>query len=86
VMGIGLAEPLPVVNAIKNVLAAIVNGIAGVIFVFISEVNWAAAAAIAVGAVLGAQLGGRVGRRLPPTVYRVIIVAVGVAAIVNLLW
>ena len=85
VMGIGLAESLPRVNAVKNVLAGIVNGIAGVIFVVISEVNWWAAGAIAVGSVIGAQVGGRVGRRLPALVYRVVIVAVGVVAIVSLL-
>ena len=34
---------------------------------------------------IGAQIGGRVGRQLPPLVYRVVIVAVGVAAIVSLL-
>jgi len=50
-----------------------------------ARVNWPAALAIAVGAVLGAQLGGRVGRRLPPLVYRVVIVVVGVAAIIGLL-
>ena len=41
--------------------------------------------AIAIGAVLGAQIGGRVGRKLPATIYRVIIVIVGIAAIVSLL-
>jgi hypothetical protein len=85
VMGIGLAETLPRVNALKNVLALLVNGIAGVLFIFISSVNWPAAGAIAVGSVIGAQAGGRVGRRLPPAVYRVVIVAVGIVAIVNLL-
>nr|WP_239579985.1 sulfite exporter TauE/SafE family protein [Microlunatus panaciterrae] len=85
VMGIGLDETLPRINAVKNVLAFIVNGIAAVIFIAISDVNWWAAGAIAVGAVVGAQVGGRVGRRLPPTVYRVIIVTVGVAAIISLL-
>jgi uncharacterized membrane protein YfcA len=48
-------------------------------------VNWTAAIAIAIGAVLGAQIGGRVGRKLPATIYRVIIVIVGIAAIVSLL-
>lgn len=85
VLGIGLAETLPRVNAVKNVLALLVNGVAAVVFAFVAEVNWAAAGVIALGAVLGAQLGGPVGRRLPPVVYRVIIVAVGVAAIVTLL-
>jgi uncharacterized protein len=84
ILGIGLAESLARINAIKNVLATIVNTIAGVVFVIVSEVNWPAAIAIAVGSVLGAQAGGRVARRLPATIYRVIIVAVGVAAIVSL--
>jgi uncharacterized membrane protein YfcA len=53
--------------------------------VIVSQVNWPAAIAIAVGSVVGAQVGGRVGRKLPATVYRVIIVVVGVAAIVSLL-
>jgi uncharacterized protein len=95
VMGIGLVESLARINAVKNVLAGIVNGVAGVLFVIITflptaqeeaQVNWAAAAAIAVGSVLGAQLGGRVGRRLPATLYRVVIVAVGAAAIISLVW
>jgi uncharacterized membrane protein YfcA len=85
ILGIGLSESLLKINAIKNVLATIVNGIASVIFVIVSEVNWPAAIAIAVGSVLGAQIGGRVGRKLPTTVYRVIIVGVGIAAIVSLL-
>lgn len=85
IMGIGLTETLPRINAVKNVLAFLVNGIAAVIFIVIADVNWWAAGAIAVGAVCGAQIGGRVGRRLPPTVYRVIIVVVGLAAIINLL-
>jgi uncharacterized membrane protein YfcA len=85
ILGIGLDEPLARVNALKNVLAMLVNGVAGVVFIIVSHVDWSVAVVIAVGSVLGAQLGARVGRRLPPTVYRVVIVAVGVAAIVNLL-
>jgi len=85
VMGVGLTESLARINALKNVLTGIANGVAGVVFVLISEVDWAVAAVLAVGSVLGAQVGARVGRRLPPKVYRVVIVLVGVTAIVNLL-
>ena len=94
VMGIGLSDSLPRINAVKNVLAVIVNGIAAVIFVVLpltpwasadARINWPAAVAIAVGSILGAQVGGRVGRRLPPVLYRVVIVCVGVAAIISLL-
>jgi uncharacterized membrane protein YfcA len=94
-MGIALTETLSRINAVKNVLAMIVNGIAGVVFAILpltpwaqpgAEVDWLVALIIAIGSVLGAQLGGRVGRRLPATVYRVIIVMVGAAAIVSLVW
>lgn len=84
-MGIGLPETLARVNAVKNVLALIVNGIAAVIFIFVADINWWAAGAIAVGAVIGAQIGGRIGRKLPQHVYRVVIVLVGIIAIINLL-
>ena len=50
----------------------------------ISEVDWWIVAALALGSVLGAQVGARVGRRMPPTLYRVVIVGVGVAAIIVL--
>ena len=40
--------------------------------------------ALAVGSVLGAQVGARIGRKLPPVVYRVVIVTVGVVAIIAL--
>lgn len=85
ILGVGLADPLPRLNALKNVLAGIANGVAGVVFILISEVNWWAAGAIAVGSVLGAQVGAHVGRRLPPVVFRVVIVTVGAVAIVTLL-
>lgn len=84
-MGIGLPETLARVNAVKNVLALIVNGIAAVIFIVVADINWWVAGAIAVGSVIGAQIGGRIGRKLPQQVYRVVIVLVGVIAIINLL-
>lgn len=84
VMGVALAETLPRINGLKNVLTAIANGVAGVVFVLISRVDWWVVGALAVGSVLGAQVGARVGRRLPPLVYRIVIVIVGLAAIVNL--
>ncbi len=85
VMGVALAETLPRINALKNVLVMVANAVAGVVFVIISEVDWWVVLALAVGSVLGAQLGARVGRRLPPLIYRVIIVCAGVAAIISLL-
>lgn len=78
-------EDLQRQNALKNVLAAIVNGIAAVVFVFFASIAWLPALLLAAGSAAGGQLGARVGRRLSPAVLRGVIVVVGVAAIVQLL-
>ncbi|MFC7303862.1 sulfite exporter TauE/SafE family protein [Streptomyces monticola] len=80
--GTFLREDLQRLNALKNVLAALVNGVAAVFFVVVAEVDWAAAGVIALGSTLGGLLGAKVGRRLPPAVLRGVIVAVGVTAAV----
>jgi uncharacterized protein len=85
VLGIGVDETLQRLNAVKNVLAAIVNAIAGLLFIVVAEVDWQVVALIAVGSVVGAQIGATVGRRLPAAVLRVVIVVVGVAALVSFL-
>ena len=85
VLGIGVDESLQRLNAVKNVLAAIVNGVAGLLFIAVAEVDWRVVALIAVGSVVGAQIGATVGRRLPGGVLRVVIVVVGVVALVSFL-
>lgn len=85
VLGIGVDESLQRLNAVKNVLAAIVNGVAGLLFIVLADVDWRVAALIAVGSVIGAQIGATVGRRLPAAVLRVVIVLVGVAALASFL-
>lgn len=84
-MGIAFTDSLQRVNAVKNVLAGLVNGMAAVLFIILSHVSWTAAGLIAAGSVLGGQIGARVGRKLPPAALRAVIVCVGVAAIVKLL-
>lgn len=84
-MGVLLDEDLQRINALKNVLAAVVNGVAAVFFLFVAHFDWTAVALIAVGSTLGGQLGAKVGRRLPPTALRAAIVLVGLLAITQLL-
>ncbi len=81
IMGVGIAEDLQRLNALKNVLAAIVNAVAGLLFVFLADVDWQIVALIGVGSVIGGQLGATVGRRLPSPVLRGVIVVVGVVAL-----
>jgi uncharacterized protein len=82
--GIAIPEDLQRLNALKNVLAALVNGVAAVVFVFFATVAWLPALLLAVGSAAGGQLGARIGRRLSPAVLRGVIVVVGIAAIVQL--
>jgi hypothetical protein len=84
-LGIAFTDSLQRVNAVKNILAGLVNGIAAVLFIALSHVAWTAAGLIALGSVLGGQIGARVGRKLPPAALRAVIVCVGIAAIVKLL-
>ena len=84
-LGIAFTDSLQRINAVKNILAGLVNGIAAVLFIAFSHVAWAAAGLIALGSVLGGQIGAHVGRRLPPAALRAVIVCVGIAAIVKLL-
>jgi uncharacterized membrane protein YfcA len=84
-MGLLLDDTLQRINGLKNVLAAIVNGVAAVLFLFVAHMNWAAVGLVAAGATLGGLIGARVGRRLPPAALRALIVVVGAAAIVQLL-
>ncbi len=83
-MGMLLDENMQRLNAVKNVLAALVNTVAAVFFLFAADFHWTAVALLAVGSALGGQLGARVGRRLSPAVLRGCIVVVGSVAIVQL--
>jgi uncharacterized protein len=84
-MGVAFTDSLQRINAVKNVLAGLVNGVAAVVFICVTHIDWGAAGLIAAGSILGGQLGARVGRKLPPWGLRVLIVCVGTAALVKLL-
>ncbi|EHR59170.1 sulfite exporter TauE/SafE family protein [Saccharomonospora cyanea] len=84
VMGMLINETMQRLNAVKNVLSAVVNVVAGTFYAFVAPVNWVVVALLAVGSVAGGLLGARIGRRLSPTALRTVIVVVGVAAMVQL--
>jgi uncharacterized membrane protein YfcA len=84
-LGIFLSDDLQRLTALKNVLQALVNGVAGLLFILIAPVAWEVAALIAIGSIVGGQLGARFGRRLSPLVLRVVIILVGSTVAVRLL-
>ncbi len=84
-MGVTFTDSMQRINAVKNVLAGLVNGVAAVVFICVTHIDWGVAGLIAAGAILGGQLGARIGKKLPPWGLRAAIICVGVAALVKLL-
>jgi uncharacterized membrane protein YfcA len=84
-MGIVMLAFLPLVvpqgiqhrNAVKNLLAVIINGVASLYFVAVGLVSGRAALLMASGAIAGGVVGGHLARRAPATVVRGLVVAIG---------
>ena len=85
-LGSFLDETLQRVTGAKNVLVAMVNGTAAVVFIALAHVSWMAVALLAAGSTVGGLLGARYGRRLPPAALRLLVVAIGVISTVKLIF
>lgn len=84
-LGIFLTDDLQRLNGLKNVLAAVVNGVAAVLFVFIAPIDYRVALLLAIGSIIGGQLGAYVGRRLSPMALRIAVISVGIVVSLKLL-
>ena len=76
-LGTVLDEPLARINALKQVVALVVNVAAAVFFLFSGEIHWGVAAAMAVGALAGGAIGGRIAGRVDAGALRMGMVAIG---------
>ena len=85
-LGVLLPDPLVRTNALKNVLAGTVNGIAALVFIIAAHVAWPVVGLIAIGSVIGGQLGAGIGRRIPATVLRALVIVLGVGVAVRLVF
>lgn len=88
IMGVFLSGALVYSNAIKTWLSLAVNLIAAVSYLLFAfdRIDWRAVLLIAVSSMIGASLGAQIGRRIKPFWLRVVIVVVGVAGLVNMVW
>ena len=74
-MGVGDIHRM---NGIKTVLAAVINGASVGVFLFDQTlIHWHYAGVMAVAAVLGGYVGARLARRLPASVVRLMVIAIG---------
>ncbi len=77
VLGILVADELQRLNALKGLLSLLINIVGVVVFVLATDVAWAFVAVLAVSAYLGGTAGVSVARRLPASVLRASVVALG---------
>jgi uncharacterized protein len=85
-LGTFLDESMQRVNGAKNVLVAVVNGTAALVYIIFAHVAWLAVLLIAVGSTVGGQVGARFGRKLPPPALRIFVVLIGVISAVKLIF
>jgi len=86
-MGALLPLGLQQINAVKNVLALVVNLVAALVFLVVQpeQIDWLVALLIAAGSTAGGVLGARVGRSMPSWLLRGVIIVIGLVAIAVLL-
>lgn len=77
-------DRLPEANAVKNMLVGAGALAAATIFVLAGPVDWRAVAPLAVGLFAGSTVGPVIARRVPPTVVRWIVAALGIVLAIEL--
>jgi uncharacterized membrane protein YfcA len=84
-----LRDPLPddlqYSNALKGLIAGLVNGLAAVYFALFGPVEWAPGLLMGAGALAGGYLGVGIARRLGPVWLRRAVVSYGVVVAVVML-
>jgi uncharacterized membrane protein YfcA len=76
-MAVAGMEDMVAMNALKNLLTALVNGTAVLLFAYAGAVEWPAALVMVTGAVLGGYAAGRVAKRIDPAIVRACVIALG---------
>jgi uncharacterized protein len=83
-LGAMLELPLIRVNAVKNVVSGLSNGVAAVGFAVFGPVRWAAVLPLAAGFLTGGWIGPSLVRRLPGDALRIVVVVCGLAVAAKL--
>lgn len=79
-------RPFHDVNAAKNLLAAVSNGAAAVVFLLLGPVHWLAVVPLAAGLFTGGLIGPSIARRVPAPVLRVAVAICGLGVAAVLAW
>lgn len=79
-----LELPLVRVNAVKNVISGLGNGVAALGFAFFGPVRWVAVLPLAAGFLTGGWIGPSLVRRLPGEALRIVVVICGAGVAIKL--
>ena len=83
VLRLAFTDDLQRLNAVKNVLGSLANGVAAVLFVVFAHIACGAAAILAGSSIVGGAVGAHYGRRLPELwLRRIVIVGGTIVAII----
>ncbi|HET9091825.1 MAG TPA: sulfite exporter TauE/SafE family protein [Acidimicrobiales bacterium] len=85
VLGLVLPDELVRTNGLRSVLSLLINTVAALIFIVHGDISWADAGLLAVTSLVGGYFGAHVARRLPTVVFRVLVLALGLATAASLL-
>ncbi|MBV9382568.1 MAG: sulfite exporter TauE/SafE family protein, partial [Streptosporangiaceae bacterium] len=83
-LGTMIDEPLIRLNALKNAIIGMANGVAAIAFAIFAPVRWAFIPPLAAGFLLGGLTGPKLVRRLPRRAFRVFVALCGLALAVKL--
>ena len=73
-------------NALKVVLAGIINGVAVITFIWYGAVVWKPGIVVTVGALIGGYFGAHYAQKLPPAWIRAFVIAVGTGMTLYFFW
>ena len=83
-LGVFVDDVATRLNATKQTLQLVSNGVAGVLFAFVAPVHWGVALVLAISTAVGGPIGARLSRRISAAALRALICTVGVVAAVIL--
>jgi uncharacterized membrane protein YfcA len=84
-LALGLDVNLQTVNGLKNIAITSANIAASLVFILFAPLSWPVVGLVAVGSIAGGWLGAHLGRRLPPAVFRTLVVVFGYVVGIRLL-
>ena len=86
VMGFMGMSDIHRMNALKNLLAAVINGTAAVYFAFTGLVDWPRMFVMLIGALMGYWFGAHYSQKIPAAAVRHIVIAVGLTMSAAMFW